>query len=264
MQVDTHLTAIINYEKIQHESSKELRNFIDCVNKNLRALKVLKYEQNNLSDAFLINIILQKLDRETRKLFEYTTKKTEYPKFTDLMSFLENRSSTLESVNQCLSIKPSNKHSPYSNKSKTFMLNSNDKTNQKPCALCKNVHALNKCSKFLSMNNSERYEFVKQNRLCFNCLKNHSVKVCSSKYNCFYCPLRHNSLLHRREGENEERIKPQIETIGATPLYDSSAVLTSKDIQSSPDSSETKHFQTLSSMIKEKKICIIKHMLYFH
>ncbi|GBM53939.1 Fatty acid synthase [Araneus ventricosus] len=37
--------------------------------KNLRALKVLEYERNKLSDIVLLNILLPKLDKESRKLF---------------------------------------------------------------------------------------------------------------------------------------------------------------------------------------------------
>ncbi|GFW55933.1 uncharacterized protein TNCV_4390741 [Trichonephila clavipes] len=58
--IDSHVLEIINYEKNYSESAKELRALMDCINRNIRALKVLKYEQNDLSDIILINIILQK------------------------------------------------------------------------------------------------------------------------------------------------------------------------------------------------------------
>ncbi|GFX26015.1 uncharacterized protein TNCV_2273561 [Trichonephila clavipes] len=60
--IDSHVLEIINYEKIYSESAKELRALMDCINRNIRTLKVLKYEQNDLSDIILINIILQKID----------------------------------------------------------------------------------------------------------------------------------------------------------------------------------------------------------
>ncbi|GFW20886.1 integrase catalytic domain-containing protein [Trichonephila clavipes] len=46
--IDSHVLEIINYEKIYSESAKELRALMDCINRNIRALKVLKYEQNDL------------------------------------------------------------------------------------------------------------------------------------------------------------------------------------------------------------------------
>ncbi|GFX96013.1 retrovirus-related Pol polyprotein from transposon opus [Trichonephila clavipes] len=47
--IDSHVLEIINHEKIYSESAKELRALMDCINRNIRALKVLKYEQNDLS-----------------------------------------------------------------------------------------------------------------------------------------------------------------------------------------------------------------------
>ncbi|GBM63593.1 hypothetical protein AVEN_204229-1 [Araneus ventricosus] len=86
--IDSHVLEIINYE-IHSESAMELRALMDCVNKNIRALKVLKYEQNKLSDVMLINIILQKIDKESRKQFELCLKTAEIPTFDILMKFLE-------------------------------------------------------------------------------------------------------------------------------------------------------------------------------
>ncbi|GFV04078.1 uncharacterized protein TNCV_917011 [Trichonephila clavipes] len=68
--INIHIQNILKLEKIQNENSTEIRNMIDCVQKNLRALKVLKYEQNKLSDVILINILVEKLDRESRRNFE--------------------------------------------------------------------------------------------------------------------------------------------------------------------------------------------------
>ncbi|GFW48139.1 integrase catalytic domain-containing protein [Trichonephila clavipes] len=93
--IDSHVLEIINYEKIYSESAKELRALMDCINRNIRALKVLKYEQNDLSDIILINIILQKIDKESRKQFELSLKTAEVPTFDSIMKFLEKRSAVL-------------------------------------------------------------------------------------------------------------------------------------------------------------------------
>ncbi|GBM71082.1 hypothetical protein AVEN_146298-1 [Araneus ventricosus] len=99
--IDSHVLELINYDKILNESAKELRALMDCVNKNMRALiRSLKYEQNKLSDVMLINIILQKIDRESRKQFELSLTTAEIPTFDILMKFLEKRSSLLDSINR--------------------------------------------------------------------------------------------------------------------------------------------------------------------
>lgn len=56
--IDLHILANLNYEKMQHESPKELHNFIYIIDKNIRALIVMEYLQKNLSDNIFINIIL--------------------------------------------------------------------------------------------------------------------------------------------------------------------------------------------------------------
>ncbi|GBM27271.1 hypothetical protein AVEN_208433-2 [Araneus ventricosus] len=60
--IDSHVLEIINYDKIHSESAKGLRALMDCVNKNFRALKVLKYEQNKLSDPDEIRTASQALN----------------------------------------------------------------------------------------------------------------------------------------------------------------------------------------------------------
>ncbi|KAG8196287.1 hypothetical protein JTE90_023840 [Oedothorax gibbosus] len=42
----------------------------------------------------------------------------------------------------------------------------------------------------------QRQTFVKENRLCNNCLKNHKLVNCSSKFTCRVCHKKHNTLLH--------------------------------------------------------------------
>lgn len=65
--LDTHLFPFLNYENIQHESTKDLQSSIHCIHESLPALKVLEYEQNKFTDDLLVNMILSKVDRETRK-----------------------------------------------------------------------------------------------------------------------------------------------------------------------------------------------------
>ncbi|GFW33623.1 integrase catalytic domain-containing protein [Trichonephila clavipes] len=93
--VKTHVKAILNLAKLKNESAKDLRYLIDDVNKNMRALKVLEFKRNNLSDILILKIILQKLDKETLKQFEYSLNSTEVPKFDDFILFLEKRAQVL-------------------------------------------------------------------------------------------------------------------------------------------------------------------------
>lgn len=195
--VDSHINCIINYNKIVHDSANHIRNFLDCINKNLRALKGLKFDRNNFTDILLVNIIIQKLNRETRQQYELSLKTKDVPSLTDLLTFLEQRALVLESVNRNLNTQASQKTSiGQHNKSRSLIVNS--KEPKKICILCKETHSLNKCAQFQNMDIDKRFEFVRNNKLCYNCLNGqHRISNCISKHLCNICHQRHNSLLHR-------------------------------------------------------------------
>lgn len=71
---------------------------------------------------------------------------------------------------------------------------------QRPlCDVCKESHVLEKCQKFLEMNPEMRFEFAKNLRICFSCLKKgHSTKICRNKRDCDVenCIHKHHPLLH--------------------------------------------------------------------
>ncbi|GFU25868.1 DUF1758 domain-containing protein [Trichonephila clavipes] len=160
--IDSHVLEIINYEKIYSESVKELRALMDCINRNIRALKVLKYEQNDLSDIILINIILQKIDKESRKQFELSLKTAEVPTFGSIMKFLEKRerSAALENITRIPSTKMIHKNTAMSTKAKSLVVNSK-KITVKPCILCRNSHPLYKCIAF------QKYVCGVQKEICY-------------------------------------------------------------------------------------------------
>ena len=96
--INIHIQNILNFEKIQSENAKEIRNMIDCIQKNLRALKVLKYDQNNLSDILLINILVQKLDRKSKEKFEISHNSKNVPTFLKFIKYLEQCEAVLLSI----------------------------------------------------------------------------------------------------------------------------------------------------------------------
>ncbi|GFX32200.1 integrase catalytic domain-containing protein [Trichonephila clavipes] len=107
---------------------------IDCVQKNLRALKVLKYEQNKLFDVLLINIPVEKLDRESRRNFELSHKSKTVPTFQEFIEFLEQRESVLLSVSVDRNAKVNpNKMYANNSKPKAFIVNENKNKN---CIVC--------------------------------------------------------------------------------------------------------------------------------
>ncbi|GBM59125.1 hypothetical protein AVEN_255662-1 [Araneus ventricosus] len=71
-------------------------------------------------------------------------------------------------------------------------------------------HGLYECPEFINLSVNDRCEFIKRNNLCFNCLKFHAVRNCTSTFRCQKCSKKH-STLHHYEKEKQNRIeRPEI------------------------------------------------------
>ncbi|GFV32498.1 DUF1758 domain-containing protein [Trichonephila clavipes] len=190
---ETHINAILEIEKLTSESARDIRTMTDILSKNIRALKLLGFERNNLSDFILLNIILKKIDRETRKQFEQSIDSNQIPELDTFIMFLEKRSQTIDSINRSAPITHKPKQVSF-HKGKIF-LNLNDSSNS--CAICKLPHLIYKCSTYQNMKVSDRFNQIKRLNLCINCLKeHHKIKDCKSKNSCSVCKKRHHTSLH--------------------------------------------------------------------
>ncbi|XP_070067242.1 uncharacterized protein [Drosophila virilis] len=66
------------------------------------------------------------------------------------------------------------------------------------CAKCVGNHCLSDCDDFRSMGMNQRWELVKEKRLCFCCFQRHRAQQCKSKKKCHVdgCESTHHVLLH--------------------------------------------------------------------
>lgn len=76
------------------------------------------------------------------------------------------------------------------------------------CLLCKEEqHPLFYCEAFKGMTVDERADYVRQKKLCFNCLSHgHGTRDCISMYRCKRCGKAHHSTLHRGPTEEVEEV----------------------------------------------------------
>ncbi|GFW89799.1 uncharacterized protein TNCV_2424561 [Trichonephila clavipes] len=88
---ETHINAILEKEKLTSESARDIRTMTDILSKNIRALKLLGFECNNLSDLILLNIILKKIDRETREQFEQSIDSNQIPELDTFIMFFRKK-----------------------------------------------------------------------------------------------------------------------------------------------------------------------------
>lgn len=194
--INVHLSELMNLNAVTRESVYDLQTLRDKVNIAVAALRNLGRAPEELWDDILVFIVTQKLDPITRKAWNLKATDTESPpSYADLSRFLMGRARALEEFKpaNAVIVKPPIK--PACN-SRIHSANSTTKS-PSGCALCKGKHYLNVCPRFLNKNSSQRREFVKQAKRCFNCLSHsHSVQECPSKYSCRLCQQQHHTLLH--------------------------------------------------------------------
>ncbi|RVE41994.1 hypothetical protein evm_013355 [Chilo suppressalis] len=246
----------------------DFRRTLDLFNENLNILKGLNLPTDNW-DFILCYLILSKLDTKTRCAFEQLNSTMELPSYQDLKSFLYAKCEALVrdthfSSNDYNKPRCSEKVQPtkvnsFASRNKStsvFLSNSSHSSKQLQssnvtksnsnalsqssahpivtCSFCSENHSVNLCHKFAQTPVSERIEFVKSHRLCFNCLRpSHTVSDCKSIFRCQKCRHRHHTLLHEdvsvvsseNQSNNNNQTPNQVRVL--TSLGDGSVVLLS-------------------------------------
>nr|XP_049706139.1 uncharacterized protein LOC126056604 isoform X3 [Helicoverpa armigera] len=218
--VANHLQALFfDVKSINKESSVSIRNLVDVINKNIRALANLKRPTQHWDDI-IIFVMVKKLDLITsREWEEYRNNNiVGYPTTTQFCSFLNRKADWLESVecnfqdSNIVALNNNtnlNKHSNNSTKQKhSNKSNNNSHKNNNKCPLCSQVHTLYKCESFRSLSIENRIQKAKDLTVCLNCLRiGHSANNCKFS-NCRYCKLKHNTLLHLEASEPKPLSNP--------------------------------------------------------
>ncbi|XP_038107028.1 uncharacterized protein LOC119766511 [Culex quinquefasciatus] len=179
-----------------------LRKIVSTSDEVVRQLKALG-AQYEARDPWLIHLVLEKLDRETRSLWAQKLVDLEFPSFNEFVTFLERRCDALET---CASYSKKaadtttkkeqerkvdqRKTAPSTKAIQSFHANT-----QPTCPKCSEAHTIYQCASFRELPASVRRELVERAKLCFNCLKStHGVKSCTSG-SCRNCKQKHHTLL---------------------------------------------------------------------
>lgn len=191
--VNSHINKLLNLPKIKSESPKELRNLVDTVLANVRALNQLDLECNPLSESILINVILKSVDDETNKQYQMSLNSSEIPQWNSFLEFLNKRSQSLLNIESNPFFKT---RSPSRNihQQKSFVV----KRESDSCSMCSKNHPIYKCDVFSQLSVRDRQVQVKRLNLCVNCLgTNHTKSQCKKLFmSCKKCSYNHHTLLH--------------------------------------------------------------------
>ncbi|XP_012272373.1 uncharacterized protein LOC105695412 [Orussus abietinus] len=193
-----HIGELLNFTPLIKANNQAIGQLVCTFSKHIRALKALK-QPTEAWDSILIGIMLTKFDTETRIKWEESLTSTDMPTMSEMTAFLEKRRQALDATaigsmeinakerNRVLSTAPRQKF-----KQQSFLT-----TDSKfSCSICKGPHQIQVCKDFLALSVPERYNLVKEKKLCFNCLRsNHMVQNCKCS-RCTICSKKHHSKLH--------------------------------------------------------------------
>lgn len=216
-----------NWPKIPTRDAEGLRHYADFLNTCLEAIPHVK-GLDILNDCEENQKLISKLPDWTaaswnRHVTQSLMEKNSFPSFKDFVSFL-----TLEADIACNPI--TSLHALHSEKryqaemkrprASILTTQTAPRFQNNVCSFCKEEsHQLYMCSKFKERPVIERRAYVKENALCYGCLKRgHSVKDCRQRHSCDICSGRHPTALHDDNfGKEDDMVTPQ-ESDAATSL----------------------------------------------
>lgn len=241
--ISYHINKILDLPTISNPSLKTLRNFISTYNEHSQALVPLGTDISKESSV-LVSLTLRKLDTDLRKRFEQsrTTSNDEMPTIMELINFLEEECSQLEATGLTCSSNLTTKieqkpNNVFSKPNKTILLASDSQSqhNSTVCSFCQNSeHTLHKCEKFHNLTPKDRFNFIKTNGHCVNCLgTSHTLKSCYSKHTCSTCKGKHHSLLHFRDSfDSNAKLTSNTSSLSNTTPNNKESKETLKDTKS--------------------------------
>lgn len=196
---------------IDDYTSTHLRQLLNTFDENLQALKTMHFPVDHW-DFILFNMVMKRLPSSLSTRFELNRQsQTDIPTYKLLNQFLDATCQAMDNASLD-SAKPSTSKlkyvSPPKPKSASLFIKSEKTSNS--CSLCADAtHPIYKCPVLLDKSPELRFNLVKQNKLCINCLGNkHHVKHCNSTSVCRQCSKRHHTLLHFSNNTQPPAVSP--------------------------------------------------------
>lgn len=208
LMVNDHIKAIMNLPKLNKPLPTQLRELTDSIHTHVSALEKLGLDSISW-EWVLICIISSKLDHITNLAWEETLEPGVMPTYENIKKFLTKRCFSLENssyhnysqgAHKTPNLSKNSLNNNLNNRSLTSLAVTSN-TNVSICPHCKQNHFIYQCSEFSKLSTEQKYNVVKLNKLCTNCLRvGHRNRDCRSS-NCKICNKSHNTLLHNNENK---------------------------------------------------------------
>ncbi|XP_036340244.1 uncharacterized protein LOC118749546 [Rhagoletis pomonella] len=193
--VEGHLRAMADVKSAASDTADAIKRVLDAFQQHIRELKALG-RPVQFWDDWLVHEVVSKLAFETRKQWELSLVSDEPPTFEQLSTFLEVRCRSLAMLSSsATAVPPKGKTSSVSKSAKVF--HAVQTQNSSSCTYCNGPHKIYSCEKFRDLNANDKSKFIKDSRVCTNCLSSGHYKAkCISASACRVCHQRHHTLLH--------------------------------------------------------------------
>lgn len=176
-----HMNNIIKLERVNNANVKDLRELYDKIESNVRALTSVGIRSDRIG-PLLIPLILEKLPNVIRLQISRKLGKENW----DIEEFLACINTEIIARENYEFLKQKNDgETPLPKYSGSAMLGA---ISNRKCIFCKNEHYSDRCNIVTDV--KKRQEIVRQNRICFKCLKSgHMKKDCRSRVKCYKCKM---------------------------------------------------------------------------
>lgn len=211
-----HLDALLTPHTVKCNDASSIKTLLTAILEHTAALDNLDFVTRQWS-PILVHIFENHLDYDLRARWEITVGDRHQPSTSDFIDFLRShvRSAEARAGHYSSNAHSYTSHNPQSHK--TFSQKSRSPYGPKvmttnmtlstesghpsstisTCPLCNQPHSIRKCQLFLNQTPTERFQIIKTQHLCINCLgAGHSSASCPSKFKCQSCNRAHHTLLH--------------------------------------------------------------------
>ncbi|XP_072389428.1 uncharacterized protein [Diabrotica undecimpunctata] len=196
--INSHINAIIDFPTLSKSNYHSLNEFVNDLKRHIDSLKILHVPIESW-DYLLINIIIRKLDFATKRYYGERRDRDNTPSIVELFEILNERCNILADLTYTSDSKREKSHGKYN--ATSLHLNASATLPSRVYSKCNycndSAHKIYKCRKFSSLPHSEKYNFLKANHMCSNCLgTKHTHADCPSR-TCSICSKKHHTLLHQ-------------------------------------------------------------------
>ena len=213
-----------------HQALQKFSDFLKHIQSNLKELDTVdvlddpkeNYKMLKLLPQWCVNKWADRIETYQEEHDE------EFPPFENFVKFVSAQAKRMNNpiiaqVNsKGLSSQNSQQSSSTSSKSKASLSTSSSSDSKAPsCRHCGGSHSLQKCDKFTGLSYDDRCSFVRENHLCFGCLRGgHRSSDCRCRNKCDTCGRRHPTLLHNPNWQDTAK-KPDKSTSHVTKSEES-------------------------------------------